>query len=157
MRFLCDKNSFILRIHPIALEIFLVIYVTCCDQLRRVSKITPRYLKLSTISNSWLSYRISSLMCFILLLLPNSIILVLLTFKNNLFSFNHWQLILNCVCVTVWSSFSFLDLQNTAVSSAYKQSFVFSESFKCYISFMKRQKSNGPRIDPCGTPDLTGR
>ena len=41
------------------------------------------------------------------------------------------------------------------MSSAYKHKLVFSESFGFAISFMNKQQISGPRIDPCGTPDLT--
>ena len=53
------------------------------------------------------------------------------------------------------SSTLFID-RHIFVSSAERQKFV-PEVIPVLISFMNRTNNKGPSLDPCGTPELTGK
>ena len=41
------------------------------------------------------------------------------------------------------------------ISSVYRARLLFRERGRLVIEFMKTENSSGPRIEPCGTPEVT--
>ena len=143
-----DSNALrALIIMPVPWAIFREIHLICSIQFNLLSIVIPKNLALST---SWiLDPFIWMVGQFSFLPLGLNIIkLVLSIFRDSLLAFNHYINFLNSLLTTVASSCKLFELKNNVVSSANKmENRLDTEA----ISFMY---SNGPRIDPCGTPHV---
>ena len=76
--------------------------------------------------------------------------LVFLVFNDNLFALNQFDTFINSELTISFNFHISLPEKNKFVSSANNMNSRRSEQFT--ISFIYRIKSNGPKMDPCGTP-----
>ena len=86
------------------------------------------------------------------LCLVNTINFVLLVFNDNLFSFNHSSILTSLELTFLFNSFGQEFVSVRTVSSA--NNFVLKLDTRG-MSLMYNKNSNGPRVEPCGTPQVT--
>ena len=123
-------------------------------QLSWLSKIIPRYFILYDSNRVvLLSFRVIRSWHFSLRdwNIMNS---VLLTFKDNLLAHNHSYKRFKSLFMDFRKVLRFLQEYKRLVSSA--KWYVVEYFNALFISFIYIKNSRGPRIDPCGTPQLVG-
>ena len=131
-------------------EILEEIWLTCSDQDSNGSKVTPRYLKLSTFSMKsplYMTLTLSNLskMC----LVPKTMNLFFLMFSVRWFSLNQEVIIERLSLSWDWSTDASLELHIRVVSSAYIIVLQFTQSGREFTNMIN---NNGPKIVPCGIP-----
>ena len=77
---------------------------------------------------------------------------VFLTFKDNLFVFNHFEIFASSWLIFVSNASKSEPLQNKFVSSANSIGAVYLQT--SHRSLMYIRKRSGPKIDPWGTPQM---
>ena len=136
-------------------ETFEEIYDMCSFQDSRSSTMRPKYLNLFTrlISEPSTRTAIKSVVLCTFRFVPIIINSVLSAFKLSLLLFSQSH-IFTMSGINLYSTSETLSIVADAlVSSAYIVISAFSTQFgKSFINIMK---SNGPKIDPCGTPGST--
>ena len=136
------------------LEIFLHCLSTCLCQLSFSSTVKPRnslYATLSIVCSS-ITISVFESIWFNLFLEPIIMYSVFLTFSVSLFDISHLLTFSRSVLSFCSISTNESPWQELFVSSANIEAFVDVKQFG--KSLIYTSKSNGPRFDPCGTPQV---